>query len=154
MNGVKHYVLSIENIFFSTASIIVGIFLISVLLAEAHLFHLQNILLWYSIFGIACIVSVILYFQEKFTVSFSRDKHDVIAVILVISICAFNVFYFHESFAGGRDDGVYANTALYLVRHNSLYITQRIVATYPGFMETSHGVISQFYVGYPIWIAT
>src|SRR5438034_9622686 len=115
MNRVKYIVLSVENIFIGAAALILCILLVSILLAEFHLFSLQNILWWYSLMAFVVIASVILFFQGKLVVSFRRDSHDMIAAILVVFICLFNVFFFHECFAGVRDDCVYANNVLYLV---------------------------------------
>lgn len=147
----KKITISIENVFIGSAAIVVIIFLAAILLAEFNLFAYVNVLWIFSILSIGLVGMTYLVIAKKIKVSLSR--WDIIAIILTLSFCALNLFFFHEPFSGGRDDGVYANTGLYLAKFNSIYIKDVNVATFPGFINTSKGVISQFYLGYISWIA-
>lgn len=63
--------------------------------------------------------------------------------------------YNHQTYFGGRDDGVYANSSLYIAKNGTYKIPNPMVATFPGFNKISEFVIRpQFYLGYSSWLAT
>ncbi len=151
MNSSNKLYLSLESIFFIATGFIFVIYLLSLFLVQFHVFQYEQGIF---LLPILILTAVILLWKIIIrNISFSLDRMDLLAFALVLLFCAANVFFFHESFAGGRDDGVYANTALYLAKHNTLFIKESFVQTFPGFVKTPSGIISQFYIGYPVWIA-
>jgi hypothetical protein len=150
MNILKKNKLSFEDIFIIISSFIISIFLISIFLTIFNLFYFVKyiVLILISFFFITSIYLITLN-KIKFNIS----RKDIYAVVVVAVFCAFSVLLFHEGFTGGRDDGVYANSALYLSKFNTFYIHEQNVSSYPGFIVTSKGIITQFYLGYPSWLA-
>lgn len=150
LNRIFKNSLTIEHIFIYVSAYILFTFIITIFLTEFSLFYFAK-----YVIGICTVILIAitfyLFISNKVNVNIA--KKDFIAFVLVLFFCFVNSFYFHGGFAGGRDDGVYANSALYLANNNTFYIHEENVASYPGFIESPKGIITQFYLGYPSWLA-
>jgi hypothetical protein len=150
MNIQKLYKLSLEDIFIVISSFIISIFLVSIFLTVFNLFYFVK---YFVLILMTFIIITFIYLILLKKIQVNISKHDMYASVIVVAFCTFSVILFHEGFTGGRDDGVYANSALYLSKFNTFYIQQQNVSSYPGFITTSKGIITQFYLGYPSWLA-
>src|SRR6266567_1983796 len=101
----KPFSLSIENLFIYIAASIVTFFLLSIIAAELNLYYLIDIVwflpLAYSSF--ALFVFFLLFNKVKLQIT----RIDLLAILITLIFCIVNIFFFHEAFSGGRDDGVY-----------------------------------------------
>jgi len=61
-----------------------------------------------------------------------------ILLLVIIIVSAFNFVFFHDTFFGNRDEGVYANSAVYLSEHGEL--PDRV-----GGMSTRHYLNTTFF---------
>lgn len=125
--------------------------IVSIFLAELNLFSFAFPLAIAVLLIYLALLSY-LYFINK--ARFVISNSEIYAVAIVFVFCMLNSIFFHEPLTGGRDDGVYANEAVNLSKTNNLFIQNPIAATFPGFVQTANGQIPQFYIGYPIFIAT
>lgn len=124
----------------------------TVMLLEFNLYSTLTVLLVY--FASIIVVAIFVLLMITHNSQFDFTRNDLVAIGIVTLFCIFNIIYFHEAFRGGRDDGVYANTALSIANNNSLYIHNDLAISYPGFNKTPKGITMQFYPGYSVWIAT
>jgi hypothetical protein len=99
------------------------------------------------------VMTPIAYLIKKRKLAVSLPRVDIMALIVITLLTAFSVFYFHDTYFGGRDDGVYANAAVYLAEHHTLFITNPLAQTFPGFVQSVYGSVMQFFPGYTAWIA-
>ncbi|WP_458012098.1 hypothetical protein [Candidatus Solincola sp.] len=79
-----------------------------VLLAATIIF----LLLWKFLKPLSCIYPI---FR-----GISREKVYILVLIFIVIISALNFFFFHDTLFGTRDEGLYANDAIYLSRHGEL----------------------------------
>lgn len=128
---------------------------------------LANILSIFSYFHTPIIIlfilmlfGIIIFLSTKKGFSFNDIPRDVgVTIIFVIIFSLFTSFYFHDTFYGGRDPGIYTNDAIYLSEHGTLYITSAIneyIANHlsPGnYYNNTDTVITQFHFGYISWLS-
>src|SRR5258706_9771458 len=100
----------LEDIFVVLSSFFVILLAVAITLAELNLFFLVNVYSISALFSFVILLLIYLVHMKKSSVVI--EKRDLIIIVALLIICVINVIFFHESFAGGRDDGVYANTAL------------------------------------------
>lgn len=141
-------ILSFEDLFIIIGSSIFLTSWFAFALTEFQIFY--NELLRVLLIAIAAILILILRKLKLKRIA----KIDIVTLILVFIFACFNTYYAHETFFGGRDDGMYANQATYMVKNHTFYIKNPVVSSFPGHVKTQNGYRFPFYIGYPAWIAS
>lgn len=75
------------------------------------------------------------------------------SILFIFFISLFNTFYAHETILGQRDDGVYSNSANYLVEKHTLKISGSLSINYPGWTLKEGNYLPVFNYGYIVWTA-
>ncbi|MEI6690274.1 MAG: hypothetical protein WCL07_00830 [bacterium] len=78
----------------------------------------------------------------------------IIPVAFIASFVIFLSLFNHETYFGGRDNGVYANSALSIVKTKTYKIDSQLIGSYPGY-EVNNGSVYQpaFFLGYISWLS-
>lgn len=143
--------ISVEDLFVFISIGLVTIIWFSITFLEIKIFNIYSILAILLAGIIISFYCINIFIRDNLRLEF--PKLDTIAIIITLVFCLFNSIYFHEPFSGGRDDGVYANGATYIAKHDTFYIDNEIAKTFPGFIQTNDEIRMQFYLGYSTWIA-
>jgi len=140
--------LSFENLFLICSFSIVVISWLGLLLTILNIFYKPLIFLAVmAVFGIGS------SFLRKYQKIQKPSKSELIVSLFILAFVVFNAFFAHETFEGGRDQGVYANSAIYLSQNHTLKITKRVQN--PGFRLSpdKKAFIPNFHFGYISWLA-
>lgn len=148
---IKSRTIGIDNIVILISAYFLSLFLLTVFSVETGYYSLILIKVLFSVFIFLLIATISVIVRNRIRITIS--KHDYLALFLIVLFCLLTLYYFHEPFAGGRDDGVYANLGTYISKNFSYKIKDDIVRTYPGFLMVRNTLTSEFYLGYPAWIA-
>lgn len=126
-----------------------------------------NLLAMFSLFYRPILFAVLLFITAVFVFLFFRkqpqnrsSKYDVLAVIFVVVFSIFTSIYFHDTFYGGRDPGIYSTNAIYLSEYHTMLIDSPMNDLIPSFLSPNNYIrtadgrlISQFHFGYISWVA-
>jgi len=111
-----------------------------------------------SAFYLAILIPVILIIVVAVTVYLKRYKSfgkparsEVLALAFVLIFAVLTSVYFHDTFSGGRDDGLYTNHAVYLSQNHSLSVDG--YSNLPGLFSVDDSYTSIRYPGYVAWVA-
>ncbi|MGF9713244.1 hypothetical protein [Paenibacillus naphthalenovorans] len=117
-------------------------------------------------FGIAGYVSscILLIKYKKYIPSISKLKLNISTIVLILGLMVVAVIVIgfpNESLMGGRDEGVYANSAIYIANHGDIhpqypegFKTLPFNGTFlPGFYSTPGEITVQFSQLLPVWLA-
>src|SRR3989344_5901144 len=113
-----------EEIFLLFSSSMVFLLWFSILMTELGLFYKELILM------VSVSVLVFFLFHSRSIGKLHCSKVDLLVLSLLIFLSLFNYFYHHDTFFGGRDDGMYANLALSIVNNHSTLVPNDIVLSY------------------------
>lgn len=140
--------LSFEDLFLICSFIVIGISWLGFLLTILQIFYKPLVFLTtLAVFGIT--LSLLRRYQKIQRPS----KSELIVFLFILAFAVFNAFLAHETFEGGRDQGIYSNSAIYLSRNHSLKITEKIEL--PGFVlaPDEKTYIPQFHFSYISYLA-
>jgi len=126
-----------------------------------------NLLAMFSLFYKPILSAVLLlitavstFYFHKYRANNGTSKQNIIAILFILLFSIFTSLYFHDTFYGGRDPGIYSTNAIYLAEHHTLLIDSAMNDLIPRFLSpnnyitTSDGkLISQFHFGYISWVA-
>lgn len=126
-----------------------------------------NLLAMFSFFykpilsaALLLITAVSTFYFHKYRAHNGTSKQNIIAILFILLFSIFTSLYFHDTFYGGRDPGIYSTNAIYLSEHHTLLIDSAMNDLIPRFLSpnnyitTSDGkLISQFHFGYISWVA-
>lgn len=144
----KNKELDLESLFIILASGVVLVGWLTLVLTIAQLFFKFLIII-----GISFIAISIFSYLKSYRSIQSPTKTALLVFLFVVFFAVFNGFFAHETFEGGRDQGIYANSAVYLSKNHSLKITEKIEL--PGFVlapdKKAH--IPQFHFSYISYLA-
>lgn len=126
-----------------------------------------NLLAMFSLFykpilfaALLLITAVFVFYFHKYRANNGTSRQNIIAILFILLFSIFTSLYFHDTFYGGRDPGIYSTNAIYLAEHHTLLIDSAMNDLIPRFLSpnnyitTSDGkLISQFHFGYISWVA-
>lgn len=107
------------------------------------------------------ILSILLFFmcigntfKVIFTINIKSINYiNMFVPMYIITIAIFGIVQFHEVYLGGRDDGVYANSAIEISKHGSYCFSNINILSYPGYILSNDCIQQGFYPAYTIWLA-
>lgn len=140
--------LSFENLFLICSFSIVVISWLGFLLTILQIFYKPLIFLTtLAVFGIT------LFLLRRYQKIQRPSKSELIVFLFILAFAVFNGFFAHETFEGGRDQGIYSNSAVYLSQNHTLKISERVQS--PGFRLSpdKKAFIPEFHFGYISWLA-
>lgn len=143
-----HSTLSVKKIFviLSFALILIGWF--------ALVFTLAGI--FYKAILIPLIVLTFAsaaFFIAKHKTFERPSRADIFALAIVLFFAIFNTVYFHDTFFGGRDDGLYTNHGIYLAQNHDLIFDGYHDMPLPGMAKVDDHFTTERYPGYISWTA-
>lgn len=113
------------------------------------------------IFGIVLIAYILLRTRKKYNIFEKPSNVDIISTIFVIAFAIFNCVFAHDTFYGGRDQGLYSTYSIYLANIHTLDFNSPINALIPEFLtpgayfiHSNSTIIPHFHLGYISWLAT
>lgn len=144
----KEKSLSFEDLFIILASGIVLVGWLALVLTIAQFFLKPLIII-----GIILIVLSISRCLKSYQSIRAPTKTELLVILFVIFFAIFNASFAHETFEGGRDQGVYSNSAAYLSQNHTLKISEKVQS--PGFRLSpdKKAFIPEFHFGYISWLA-
>lgn len=151
-----------ENFFIFLSTIVIILGWIFLLLTELRYFYAPILYIVITISFLSILLYILKFKIYKFDVH-RLDKTTCFTIFLVILFAAFNSIMFHETFFGGRDQGVYFNSSVYLANKHSLIMPRYLDSkpklgesvSFPGYVNLM-GDYTQptFHFGYISWLAS
>src|SRR5258708_5284737 len=123
----------------------------SLILTELRIYNIKIILLLLS--------TIIIFFLFNIKrINYSHcftDKFDLIVIGIIVLFSLFNGIFAHETFFGGRDDGIYSMSAIYLAKNHSLLINNHLIKTnIVGYINVFKNYYQPgFHFAYISWLA-
>ena len=151
--------LDIESFFFVACTTLIADCWLILLLTEFHIFY--NFLI-HIIIASSLLVNLYIFIKSKIYKKFLLNKGFYLGLIFIVLISLFNVSMFYESFFGGRDQGIYFNSAVYLSSRHSLimpgYLNNNAKlnesVSFPGYVPINGEYTQpQSHFGYIVWLA-
>lgn len=140
--------LSFEDLFLTCSFAVIIISWIGLLLTILGIFYKLLVLLSASV-----VFGIIFFFLRQYKKIQKPSKSELTAFVFILAFVIFSTFFAHETFEGGRDQGIYANSAVYLSKNHTLKITEKVQS--PGFILSpdKRTFITNFHFGYISWLA-
>lgn len=123
----KNRELSFEDLFLVLAGGVVFIGWLVLGLTITQLFFKSLIFI-----GLLTLAALIFLFLRSYQSIQKPSKTQLITLSFIVAFAIFNALFAHETFEGGRDQGVYANSAVYLSKNHTLKVAQ--LKNIPGFL--------------------
>ncbi|WP_367343838.1 hypothetical protein [Methanomethylovorans sp.] len=125
------------------------------LLAMLSLFYKPILLV-----ALLLITTVFVFYFHTYRAHSGMSKQNIIALLFILFFSIFTSLYFHDTFYGGRDPGIYSTNAIYLSEHHTLFIDSAVNELIPHYLSPNNYImandgklISQFHFGYISWVA-
>lgn len=93
----------------------------------------------------------LVHFHTLFKGPFKLSLSEIYALMGSGIIALLTPLSFHNTFFGGRDNGVYSNTALFITQHNTFIIKEFV--NFPGWVPVGDIYRSAFYLAYPTYLS-